>query len=146
MYSFPWCQNVCFTILVSKCPSAKLPGAKLSLFLSWCQIVRFYYLGAKVPNRLVLNRPTTLSVACDVSIYLSLLKNANCCRHHHICLCSGILIAVIMRNGNLNHMCQMHTDLRFFSDYFLTWNASSPTKYEIWHFLYLVHWPFSLLV
>ena len=82
---------------------------------------------------LVPNRPTTLSVAWDVSIYVSLLNNANCCRHH-ICLCSGILIAVIMRNGNLNHLCQMHTDLRFFSYYFLTWNDHPrPFSNNLWN-------------
>merc|ERR1712122_469295 len=70
---------------VPNCPGAKLSGAKLSwcqivlvlncpLLSSWCQIVRFYYLGAKlspllswcqivpfiilVPNCLVPNCPT----------------------------------------------------------------------------------------
>merc|ERR1711963_22217 len=68
-----WCQIVhfyylsaklsAFIILVPNCPlyylGAKLSGAKLSwcqivlvpncpLLLSWCQIVRFYYLGAKL--------------------------------------------------------------------------------------------------
>ena len=48
-----------FIMLVPNCPGAKLSGAKLSwcqivlvpncpLLLSWCQIVRFYYLGAKL--------------------------------------------------------------------------------------------------
>ena len=50
-----WCQIV----LVPNCPVPNCPGAKLSwcqivlvpncpLLLSWCQIVRFYYLGAKL--------------------------------------------------------------------------------------------------
>ena len=56
-----WCQIV----LVPNCPVPNCPGAKLSrchivrvpncpFLLSWCQIVRFYYLGAKLSVFIIL--------------------------------------------------------------------------------------------
>merc|ERR1711954_479282 len=41
-----WCQIV----LVQNCPVPNCPGAKLS----WCQIVHFYYLGAKLSAFIIL--------------------------------------------------------------------------------------------
>merc|ERR1711978_378678 len=41
-----WCQIV----LVPNCPVPKCPGAKFS----WCQIVHFYYLGAKLSAFIIL--------------------------------------------------------------------------------------------
>merc|ERR1711989_261533 len=41
-----WCQIV----LVPNCPVPNCPGAKLS----WCQIVHFYYLGAKLSAFIIL--------------------------------------------------------------------------------------------
>merc|ERR1712240_457187 len=41
-----WCQIV----LVPNCPVPNCPGAKLS----WCQIVHFYYLGAKLSVFIIL--------------------------------------------------------------------------------------------
>ena len=47
----PWCQIVrCQIVLVPNCPVPNCPGAKLS----WCQIVHFYYLGAKLSAFIIL--------------------------------------------------------------------------------------------
>merc|ERR1711954_330863 len=66
-----------FFVLVPNCPVPNCPGAKLSwcqivlvpncpLLLSWCQIVRFYYLGAKL---------SSLLSWCQIVLFIILVPN-----------------------------------------------------------------------
>ena len=87
MSFFSWCQIVRFIMLVTNCPGAKLSGAKLSwcqiirvpncpLLLFWCQIVCFYYLGAKLSVFIILV-PNCLFLLswCQVVRFIILVPN-----------------------------------------------------------------------